>query len=154
MTRYELRTATAEDHDFLYSLVVLTMRVYVEKTWGAWDEAAYQERFESSFDPADYQVIVVDGQDAGAVSVTHFPDFDYLSRIYILPAYQNRGIGTAIIRTLIADSHEQQRPLELRVLKTNPRARQLYERLGFEVYMSIEFHHMMRCAPPGPDDVK
>ena len=154
MTNYELRPATADDHDFLYNLGPATMRTYVEQTWGAWDEAAYRERFESSFDPAADQIIVVDGNNAGTARLEHFPDFDYLSRIYILPAYQNRGIGTAILQALIAKSHRQQRPLELRVLKTNPRAQQLYERLGFEVYMSIEFHHMMRCSPPTLDDVK
>ena len=149
---FTLRQATLDDRDFLYDLGPATMREYVEQTWGAWNDALYDEQFEATFNLALDQIIMIDGQKAGTVRVEHFPDCDYIGRIYILPTYQNQGIGTAIIQELIAKSHQQGRPLELRVLKSNPRAQQLYERLGFRVYVSIEHHHMMRCSPPESQD--
>ncbi len=149
---YSLRPATTADHDFLCDLGRITMREYVEQTWGAWDEALYREQFDATFDPAAQQIIVVDGTAAGVVWVRHFPDYDYLNRIYILPEFQNRGIGTAVLKQLIESANANDRPLELRVLKSNPRAQQLYERLGFTVYVSIEHHHMLRCSPSQADD--
>jgi len=55
--------------------------------------------------------------------------------IHVEAKWRSRGIGTALIETLLAwaeDSPVIQR-VELGVLSTNPRARSLYERLGFVV---------------------
>ncbi len=63
--------------------------------------------------------------------------------IAILPEWRNRGVGTAFLRELIAESEYTGRPLKLQVAKGNPAAR-LYERLGFskvsedQVYIQME----------------
>lgn len=141
-----LRQATAADYDFLYSLHRQAMRPYVEATWG-WVEAWQEEYFCKKFDPAPRRVIQVDGKDVGVLVVEDKPDHRYLALIELLPAYQGRGIGTALIKDLQNWACTHQIPLVLHVLKTNPRARALYERLGFVICGEEEVRWRMEYAP-------
>ena len=54
-----------------------------------------------------------------------------LAGLQLRPGSQGHGIGTAVIRGLQDEAARHRVPLELRVEKDNPRARRLYERLGF-----------------------
>jgi ribosomal protein S18 acetylase RimI-like enzyme len=63
--------------------------------------------------------------------------------IELLPAWQGKGIGTAIIRTLLA----RRKDVSLRVLTSNPRAAALYERLGFRVVQRTPERLYMRAEP-------
>jgi GNAT superfamily N-acetyltransferase len=50
--------------------------------------------------------------------------------IALLPAYQNQGLGTRMLRTVIATARTRYPGLSLSVMQASP-ARRLYERLGF-----------------------
>ncbi|MGN6607122.1 MAG: GNAT family N-acetyltransferase [Jatrophihabitans sp.] len=67
-----------------------------------------------------------DGRDVGLLVL----DGDHLDWLFVLPADQGRGIGSALI-----DHAKSQRPggLELWVFVVNERARRCYERHGFVV---------------------
>ncbi|MBN1240856.1 MAG: GNAT family N-acetyltransferase, partial [Gammaproteobacteria bacterium] len=54
-----------------------------------------------------------------------------------------KGIGTAIIRSLLA----QGKAVSLRVLTSNPRAAALYERLGFRTVRRTPERLFMRAEP-------
>ncbi len=127
---YSLRQATNDDYTFLYLLHVAAMREYVEATWG-WQEEWQQEYFARKFDPHNRQIIRIDGQDAGVIVIEPRIEELYIALIEILPAFQRRGVGTAIVRQLINTADSDGLPVSLHVLKTNNPARQLYERLGF-----------------------
>ena len=43
---YQIRSATPDDHDFIYALKTESVRPYVEKIWG-WDEAFQREDFDN-----------------------------------------------------------------------------------------------------------
>lgn len=53
-----------------------------------------------------------------------------LDDLYLFPAFQNCGIGTAVITRCLA---ETERPVFLYVFTRNVRAMALYRRLGFQV---------------------
>ena len=149
---YSLRQATHNDYDFLYQLHVAAMREYIEATWG-WQEAWQREYFEKKFDPANRQIIEMDGQDAGVVVVEQRDQEVYLGLIEILPAFQERGTGTAIVQEIIRDAHHAGLPVSLHVLKSNIPARKLYERLGFTVVQEEEIRFKMtrssHCSEEG-----
>ena len=146
MTQVTLRAATTDDADFLYHLHRAAMQAYVVHTWGRWDEAWQWQRFRQHFDPSACQIVVLHGQDIGAIRVARrAADID-LSSIELLPAYQGQGIGTQLITTLIAEAHQAGIPLTLQVLKVNP-ARRLYERLGFSTCGETATHYLMRATP-------
>lgn len=51
----------------------------------------------------------------------------------MLPEYQGGGVGTAIVERVIEEGASRGVPVTLSVVQANSRAKQLYERLGFEV---------------------
>lgn len=141
MTEYSLRPATTEDRDFLYSLLETTLRGYVEELWG-WDDTFQQERFDERFDPDFMEVICIEGKDVGCISLEHRGHELYLAEIELLPEYQNRGVGTSIIRAIMAEANKDGIPVRLQVLHNNP-ARRLYERLGFRVFSETPWHYRL-----------
>jgi GNAT superfamily N-acetyltransferase len=141
---YEVRSARPEDLAFLYRLNVDTMKEYVEKTWG-WDDALQERMFRESFDASRWQVIVVDEQDVGAYKVEVRTDCVFLAAVEILPDYQRRGLGTAVVEDFVARAEQVNLPAALQVLKVNP-ARRLYERLGFRVTQETDTHYYMTRA--------
>lgn len=140
---YTVRKATGTDREFLYSLHRTTMKTYIDRIWG-WDEDWQQQYFTQHFDPQKVQIIQVKDKDIGVVSVDHENKEIFLRIIEILPSYQNKGIGTSLIKRVMKDAFSTQRPVILQVLKVNPGARALYERLGFCTYGETETHYKMR----------
>ncbi len=139
---YSFRPAVDADYEFLYKLHAASMRAYVEKLWG-WEESWQQEYFSRKFDPLKRKIIQIEGQDAGVLVVEHRDQQLYLSLIELLPEYQGRGVGTAIITDLIYQARQSNQFVTLHVLKSNKAARRLYERLGFVIAGEDEYRIMM-----------
>jgi ribosomal protein S18 acetylase RimI-like enzyme len=142
LMQYSLRPATDSDYDFLYQLKVTCLKEYITATWG-WDETFQKEHFASHFDPQKSQIIMVNGEDVGELSVQDLVDELFLSRILIQPAYQGRGLGTALIQNLQNQAAAKKVPLSLQVLTVNP-AYRLYRRLGFQVVERSNTHYLMK----------
>ena len=110
------------------------MHGYVEAIWG-WDELWQEQRFRGNFSARAWRVIVLDGKDAGGLQAgLRASDGDlFLGNIYLLPEFQNRGVGSMVVRGLMAEARDLGVPLTLNVLRSNFDARRLYERLGLQV---------------------
>lgn len=145
-SKIRLRPATEQDYEFVYHVLKTTMQAYVDQAWG-WDEEWQRTYFSMRFTPSEDRIIVLEGQDIGVISIQRRPDGIFMSKIYILPPFQGRGIGTQLIRSVLDDAFEQGLPVTLRVLKVNP-ARKLYERLGFKIIEEAESRYDMRADPP------
>ena len=145
--RFTLRPATADDRDGLFALRCATMRPYVEQTWHTWDDADQRTRFETALALADMQVIVVGERDAGLLHVERDADGIFLANIQIHPDFQNRGLGTAVIRTLLDEAWARGEPVRLQVLKVNHAACRLYQRLGFTVTGETAHHVRLVWRP-------
>jgi GNAT superfamily N-acetyltransferase len=141
---YTLRQATEADYAFLYHLHKETMKDYVAQTWG-WDEVVQAAMFKDRFDPEHSQIVVVDGRDAGFLSMEWRTDTLFLSNLQILSEEQGHGLGTEIIKTILAQAYHEGKPVTLQVLKVNP-ALHLYERLGFIVTGETTTHYLMRTT--------
>ena len=147
MSPYSLRCVVEADYDFLYALHVTTMRDAVDATWG-WDDAFQQALFKERWDPPALKIIVVGGDDAGVLAVRKDDEETNISLIEIHPRYQRRGVGGGIIRDVLAEAHAGGEPVTLAVLRANPAAQRLYERLGFVVTEERPDRYIMRCAAP------
>ena len=126
-----LRAARSEDRDFVEGVYFETQRWIIEALFGWSDEETERANFADSYDAANTQIVTVDGQDAGWLTVQRTNDIQ-LDSIYLDPEYQRRGIGTSLIRDLISEADRNGAVLRLSTAKINP-ARRLYERLGFIV---------------------
>ena len=65
--------------------------------------------------------------------------------------HRGTGMGTALLKDLLAEAERAGKPVRLQVLKTN-RAIRLYARLGFAITGESPTHLQMewRPGPPGP----
>jgi len=143
---YTLRPAAKKDYDFLYRLIEVCLKEYVEATWG-WDDEFQQTHFAEHFDITGCQIVLVNGREAGQLTVIEKENSIFISAIYLLPEFQNRGLGSALIREVQAVAAKKSRPVTLQVLKANQPARRLYERLGFVVTAEKLTHYTMQWTP-------
>jgi ribosomal protein S18 acetylase RimI-like enzyme len=138
------RKATDDDKAFLWHLIVASMRQYVEQVYG-WDDITQYGYFENGFQPEVIQIIQYDRQDVGMFVLQEHVENWFLSRIEILPEYQQKGIGSTIIQRMIDDVVVTNKPFRLQVFKVNP-ARRLYERLGFVKTGESKTHIQMELS--------
>ena len=127
------RPTTSEDIKWLEPFYESLMRPYVELTH-SWDNTLFKKHF----NPEKIVILQVNNQDIGALKVEYHDEFIYLADLVINPNFQNKGIGTRIIKSLIAEAKQKSLPIRLKVLKCNP-ARNLYERHGFKLIENQEY---------------
>jgi GNAT superfamily N-acetyltransferase len=127
-----LRRAAAADTEFVYRVVEATMRTYVEQTWGSFSEHLTRKGVGEMIVSGNCSIIEFEGADIGVLSVERLADHIKLDQLFILPSHQNRGIGTAILRTIAQEARQAGKPVRLRLLAVNP-VRRLYEREGFRI---------------------
>ena len=144
---HTLRPATEDDSEFVYDLKRQALGPYIEATWG-WDEAVQRDLHGQQFTPSETQVFVVGATPVGCVRVRRKNDEVVLVSIYILPAWQSKGIGAEALADLLREAHARHVPMRLRVLRVNERAIALYKRHGFEVVETTDTHYVMRAHPP------
>jgi RimJ/RimL family protein N-acetyltransferase len=89
-------------------------------------------------------VVTAYGVDVGRLRVVRTGGLVELAGLQLLPAHQGRGLGTRIVRDLVAEAAASGRGFGLSVEKDNPRARALYERLGLVVVGDDGDEHGMR----------
>jgi ribosomal protein S18 acetylase RimI-like enzyme len=155
MTTIGLRPATAADSEYCFQLHKAAMGAHVTAIWG-WDEQAQRDFHTRVFSPGRWQIITVDGADAGMLHVEHRPDEIYLARIELHPDHQQRGIGSRLIRNLLQQARRQGHVLTLDVLTVNQRAQALYRRMGLhEVARHGENNIKIRMSsrPPHSDTI-
>ncbi len=99
---FGLRQAVFADGEWLWATKTRCLRGYIEQTYGAWDEDIQRGRFDATFIPKEIHIISVDGRDAGFIAARQDPDVIQLFNLMIAPEFQNRGLGTAVLRELLA----------------------------------------------------
>lgn len=129
-TDREIRFRAANDADlpFLIRLRAATMREHVENSGIAYEDDAQLARIEYRFEFA--RIIACNGQDIGLLKMDRSVSPWMLIQIQLLPDFQRKRMGEAILRQILADADNAKTNVTLKVLKANP-AKRLYERVGF-----------------------
>ena len=147
-----LRPAQPDDDEFLFELYAGNRREEMQ-AWGLdgpmLDQMlrmqfnGQQGTYSVQFAQADHHIIVHEGRSVGRILVDRSGAEIVLVDVALLPDVRGRGIGTGLLKDLLAEAEEAGRAVRLKVLLTNP-ARRLYERLGFVglgddgVYLQME----------------
>lgn len=130
-TSWALRPADAADFEMIAELKKTVLRADLIRL-GRYDEDRVRQRLRDSFDPRYASLVVVRDEVAGCVTVRPGHDCLWLEHFYLAPRHQGRGLGTAILRTVLARADAQRLPVRLVVFQGSA-ARRLYERHGFRL---------------------
>ena len=88
---YQIRSATPDDHDFIYALKTESVRPYVEKIWG-WDEAFQREDFDNDFTSIEqFYVIEIDNTFAGYMQYFFEDAYLVIAEIHLIALKSSFG---------------------------------------------------------------
>lgn len=139
---YELRHINESDYEFIYQVKKDAYKKYVEMYYGNWNEdqqKAYFEKFITTYRDGAF-IITIGGKDIGFYNGSTADNKYEIGNICIIPEYQNRGIGTAILKDLLSKNFDKE--VSLQYFKCNP-VGTLYDRLGFKLVGETSYHYQM-----------
>jgi len=149
-----LRPVTDADQEFLVGVYAGTRADELAQTnWDdsqkdafiRWQYQMQKQEYETRYPNARYDVILVDGVPAGRIWVGSDDAQIRLLDIAVIPEFQNRGVGSYLLRQLIDEATHENKPLRHMVFVLNQDAFRFYERLGFKTiedvggYLHMEF---------------
>ncbi len=112
-----------------------------------WQFDLQRREYDSRFPNAEYAVILLGKSQAGRIWIERNEKEIHLLDIAILPEFQNRGIGTLLLRQLIDESLRTQTPLTHTVFMLNADAHRFYVRLGFVDIEDVGAYKRMEWRP-------
>ena len=150
-----LRPVRQEDEGFLFEVYASTRAEEMSRT--GWDDAgkqaflqlqfaAQQQYYRSRFADGDHRIIVKDGQPVGRSYVARTDEEIRILDLTLLPQHRNAGIGTNLLKDLMADAESSGRPIRIYVESFNPSLK-LFERLGFSSVETSGLHQLMEWRP-------
>jgi len=150
-----LRSATERDEGFLYNLYKLS-RVEEFSMTGInemqfdmlmrMQYAARKATYESNYPEGRRDVVEVDGTDAGQIWVSSDDSQCRVIDVAIAGEFQNRGIGTILMKDLMAQATGAGMPLRCSIATNNPGSLRFHERLGFRITSGNEAYYQMEYA--------
>ncbi|MFI1376686.1 GNAT family N-acetyltransferase [Streptomyces longwoodensis] len=152
---WALRPAVAADIETIAELRATVMRADLERL-GRYDDQRVRQRLRDSFSPFSPRytsIIMLDRELAGCVTVRPAEGRQWLEHFYLAPHCQGRGLGSAVLRTVLERKDAQGVTVGLNVLQGSG-ARRLYERHGFVVEAQDEIDVFMMRPPGAVADTK
>lgn len=129
---------------FIYALKKEVYKEYTEKTYGEWNEENQQKLFARFIkeNSKNIELIYLKDELVGFYNgkVKDNNTFE-IGNICVKPEYQNKGIGTAVLKEILFEHKEQN--IKLQVFKTNEKAIKLYEKMEFKKEDETKTHYIM-----------
>ncbi len=144
MEQFSLRMASSEDIDFIFRVRVESMKEDFARTSGWSADEQYRK---AADEIGQARIIMIDNLPVGVIKVLTRDNELHLHQMQILPGYQGRGIGTALVQRVLESADSRNLPVTLFVLK-GARAKNLYERMGFSV-VEENVNNDKMCRHPG-----
>ena len=150
-----LRPISTQDQDFLYRVYASTREDELAPLdWSAEQKRAFldmqfnaQHKFyQEQYSQAKFQVILLNGQAIGRLYIERRPDEIRIIDIALLTAYRRQGIGSALLKDILAQGEQAGLPVRIHVEHFNP-ALGLYERLGFKKIGDTGVYFLMEWSP-------
>jgi len=125
----EIFPVVAADFDALADLRVAAMKESLERV-GRFDPIRARERLRSTFSPAHSRFIVVEGRQGGFYTLRPSPEGLHLDHLYVHPDFQNRRVGSTVMKMILAEADRSGAAVLVGALKESASNR-FYQRHGF-----------------------
>jgi len=155
-----LRSVTDADTEFLIAVYAGTRAAELAQLdWDdsqkdafvRWQYERQKEEYDARYPNARYDIILVDGTPAGRIWIGADDKQIRLLDIAVLPEFQNRGIGTHLLKQLMDEATRTNKALRHMVFVLNDNAYRFYERLGFKTIEDLGGYKHMEWTPAGQD---
>jgi len=134
------RPITEEDVDFLYHVYASTRQAEMSAT--GWSEAQVEAflkmqfrlqhtQYIQNYSNASFDIILIDGIPAGRLYVDQKDNTMRIIDITLLPEFRGKGVGSRIMKKLVAQADAKGLVMSLHVEMNNP-VLPFYKSLGFE----------------------
>lgn len=134
------RPATEGDKAWLEELRREVYRDLFTATFGGWDEERHGRQWRECWERGSISIIESQRAPVGMLQLVEQPDALEIGELQVASTWQNKGIGTAVLRDTIAQARAQGRAVILSTGLRNAAARRLYLRLGFQETAQSETH--------------
>jgi GNAT superfamily N-acetyltransferase len=158
MATVTLRPITPDDLPFLYRVYASTREEELALVdWEPAQKEAFvrmqftaQHRFyQEQFPAASYQVVLTGDQPVGRLYLDRRAEEICIVDIALLPEARNGGIGTGLLKDVLAEADRAGKPVRIHVEQFNP-AQRLYLRLGFQKIGETGVYFLMERPPNRP----
>lgn len=150
-----LRPVSGEDRELLMSIYGSTREEELRRV--PWPDSqklyfiemqftAQDQHWREAYPEASWDVIVVDGSDAGRLYVNRGTGDIRIIDIALLPPFRNLGIGSKLLDAILDEGRATGRTVSIHVERMNP-AIHLYERLGFSLREDKGVYLLMERKP-------
>jgi ribosomal protein S18 acetylase RimI-like enzyme len=145
------RIAQLGDEAFTFDLFISTrdelavLAAEVRKPLLDMQYRAQRQQFATDFPGAEYEILIVDGENVGELIVDRGADGVRIVDVTVDRSHRGRGIASAVLTDVIDSAARVGLPVSLSVWSTNVGARRLYQRLGFVAVSDGYGYLEMRC---------
>src|SRR4030067_598731 len=118
-----------ESHrEFSYQVKKTAEGDYITQLWG-WDETVQRNFHTSDWQQKRPSIILYDGVPVGTIYILENDDIIQIGQFFIMPYYQNKGIGSYLLKNILDKADRYGKLTKIAYLKNNPVV-SLYERNG------------------------
>jgi RimJ/RimL family protein N-acetyltransferase len=150
-----LRPVQLDDEEFLCKVYASTRAEEMKLV--PWDEAqkeafvrmqfaAQQQHYGGFFPEAEHLLIALDDQPVGRIYINRDEQEIRILDVTILPEQRGAGVGTPLVKGIMAEAAETNRCVSIYVESHSPALR-LFERLGFSMVENDDVNALMRWCP-------
>lgn len=132
---------------FSYQVKKAAEGEYITSMFG-WDENVQRSYHRKAWEQQKPDIITYDGKQIGTIATIETANCIEVGQFFILPEYQNKGIGTYLLKNILEKADKLGKNVTLRFLKNNP-VKSLYVRNGFRIVDTSEILYYMERKVSG-----
>jgi len=141
----KLIPADEAHREFSYQVKKAAEGEYITLMFG-WDEDVQRSYHNKAWQQQKPDVITYDGKLIGTIATIESEGCIEIGQFFILPEYQNKGIGTHLLKNILDKADRMGKNVTLRFLKNNP-VESLYVRNDFRIVDTSEILYYMERKP-------
>ena len=133
--------------EFSYQVKKAAEGEYIISMFG-WDEDVQRGFHAKAWQEQKPDIITYEGEPIGTIAAIEREECIEIGQFFILLDYQNKGIGTYLLRSILDKADRLGKNVTLKFLKNN-RVKSLYARHGFRLVRTGDAAHHMERTPVG-----